>query len=101
MGRDWFLGGSLDLGSFPSLAHVPSGGAMRGLAARERDHDLRHELPGGGRGQLDRDALTRAVRLADEVDAERMVERRVKGVVEIDIGGIDAHPAAWALGAAG
>ena len=38
------------------------------------------------RRQLHRDALARAVRLADEVDAERMVERRVIGMVVIDVG---------------
>src|ERR1043166_6014098 len=43
---------------------------------------------------LDGDALAPAVGLADEVDAERMVELRLVGMVVVDVGGVDPHPAA-------
>src|SRR5215510_10007964 len=49
---------------------------------------------------LRRDPLAPACRLVDEVDTERMVERRVEGMVIVDVGGIDPHPAVRSLGAA-
>jgi len=53
--------------------------AVLDLAGRQRGEDLRHQFARGLRAQLDRDPLAPACRLVDEVDAERMVERRVKG----------------------
>src|SRR5215472_15560748 len=58
------------------------------------------QLARGRRAQFHRDALAPAVRFADEVDAERVIERRVEGVIVIDVGGVDPHPAVWPLGAA-
>jgi hypothetical protein len=59
-----------------------------------------HQLARGGRAQFHRDAIAPAIRFADEVDAERMIERRVEGMVVIDVGGVDPHPAVRPLGAA-
>src|SRR6516162_1743700 len=74
--------------------------AVLNLAAGQGGEDLRNQLARGGRAQFHRDALARAVRFADEVDAERMIKRRVEGMVVIDVGGVDPHPAARPLGAA-
>ena len=76
-------------------------GAVRGVAARQRRLDLLDQRQRGLPRNLDRDALAPAVGLADEVDAQRMVERRMVGMVVIDVGGVDPHPAARSLGAAG
>jgi len=47
------------------------------FASLERRQDLPDQLARGGRGELDRDALAAAVGLIDEIDAERVLERRV------------------------
>ena len=39
--------------------------------------------------QLDRNAILPTVGMAHEVDCERMIERRVEGMVEVDVGGVD------------
>jgi hypothetical protein len=49
---------------------------------------------------LDRDPFKPAVGLADEVDAERVVERGMEGMVVVDPRRIDPHPAVRSLGAA-
>ena len=82
---------------------TPLGGCRRGvllLAALQRREDRAHQLARRLGADLDRDALAPAVRGIDEVDAERVVERRMERMVVIDVRGVDLHPAA-ALGAAG
>jgi hypothetical protein len=58
--------------------------AMLGFPARERCQDLSDQRARRLRAQFDRDAFVPAIRRIDEIDAERMVERRVIGVIEID-----------------
>ena len=74
--------------------------AVLDLAARQGRENFLNQPACGFGAELDRDPLTPAVSLVDEVDAERMVELRVIGMVVIDIGGVDPHPAVGALGAA-
>src|SRR5215813_12875500 len=74
--------------------------AVLGLAAGQGGEDLRNQLARGRCAQFHRDALAPAVRFADEVDAERMIEGRMEGMIVIDVGGVDPHPAARPLGAA-
>src|SRR4029077_8343299 len=45
-------------------------------------------------GNLDGDALAPAIGFADEVDAQCVIELRLVGMVVIDVGGVDPHPAA-------
>src|SRR5262249_25981717 len=47
-----------------------------------------------------RTPLAPPIRFADEVDAERVIERRVEGMIVVDVGGVDPHPAVRPLGAA-
>jgi hypothetical protein len=75
--------------------------AVLGFPALQRRQDLIDQLARRLRAQFDGDARAAAVRRVDEVDAERMVERRVIRVVEIDIRGVDPHPAIGSLRAAG
>src|SRR6516164_1817259 len=80
-------------------------GVLRRLAvldftAGQGGEDLRDQLARGSGAQFDRDTFAPAVRFADEVDAERMIERRMEGMIVIDVGGVDPHPAARPLGAA-
>ena len=84
----------------PPYRRVRRRPAMLDLAARERGEDLLDQLARGLRAELHRDTLTPALGLVDEVDAECVVERRVKGVIVVDVGGIDPHPAVRSLGAA-
>src|SRR5262249_26962454 len=70
------------------------------FAAGQGGQDLRNQLTRGCRAQFHRDALAPAVRFADEVDAERVIERRMEGMIVIDVGGVDPHPAVRPLGAA-
>src|SRR5712691_11055092 len=74
--------------------------AVLDLAARQCREDFLDQLARWFRAQLDRDALAAALGLVDEVDTQHMVERRMEGVVVIDVGGVDPHPAARPLGAA-
>src|SRR6516162_6433834 len=74
--------------------------AVLDFAAGQGGEDLRNQLARGRRAQFHRDALAPAIRFADEVDAERVIERRVEGVIVIDVGGVDPHPAVRPLGAA-
>src|SRR5438477_516990 len=67
---------------------------MADVAARQRRLDPLDQLQRRLPRNLDGDALAPAVGLADEVDAERMVELRLVGMVVIDVGGVDPHPAA-------
>ena len=76
------------------------GPRMRRFPAGQRSKDLAHQRARGVGAQLHGHPLARTVGLADEIDAERVIERRVIGVIEIDIGGIDPHPAVRSLGAA-
>ena len=50
--------------------------------------------------EFDRDPVTATLPFIGEVDGQHMIERRMIGMIEIDIGGVDAHPAFAALGAA-
>ena len=86
----------------PAASNSGVGGNRDGVLAfaiRERGLDLLDQLTGGLRAQFDGDALTAAGSLIDEIDAERMVERCVVGMVVIDVGDIDGHPALRSLGA--
>src|ERR687887_591612 len=74
--------------------------AMLDFAAGQGGKNFCHQLARGGGAQFHRDAIAPAIRFADEVDAERMIERRVEGMIVIDIGGVDPHPALGSLGAA-
>src|SRR5262249_11613864 len=85
---------------FRRLAGVVPGLAVLDFAVGERGENLRDQLARGGCAQFHRHAIAAAGGFANEVDAERMVERRVEGMVVIDIGGVDAHPAVRPLGAA-
>src|SRR5580704_4866818 len=70
---------------------------MRGLAARKRGKDSLHQRPRGVGAKLHRHPVAAAFALIGEVDGKHVIERRVIGMVEIDIGGIDPHPAPAAL----
>src|SRR6266487_3291089 len=74
--------------------------AVLDFAAGQGGEDLRNQLARGRRAQFHCDALAPAIRFADEVDAERMIERRVEGMIVVDVGGVDPHPAVRPLGAA-
>src|SRR6516164_4348833 len=74
--------------------------AMLDFAAGQSGEDLRNQLARGRRAQFHRDALAPAIRFADEVDAERVIERRVEGMIVVDVGSVDPHPAVRPLGAA-
>src|SRR5436190_19007769 len=74
--------------------------AVLDFAVGQRGENLRYQLARGGRAQFHRHAIASAIRFADEVDAERMIERRVEGMIVIDVRGVDAHPAVRSLGAA-
>src|SRR5262249_57769899 len=74
--------------------------AVLDFATGQGGENLRNQLARGRRAQFHRDALAPAVRFADEVNAERMIERRVEGMVVIDVGGVDPHPTVRPLGAA-
>src|SRR5258708_6553784 len=74
--------------------------AVLDFAAGQGGEDLCHQLARGVRTQFHRDALAPAICFADEVDAERMIERRVEGMIVIHVGGVDPHPALRPLGAA-
>src|SRR4029077_15654975 len=50
--------------------------------------------------QLDGDAVATALALVSEVDGEHVIERRIVGMVVIDVGGVDPHPALTPFGAA-
>src|SRR6266478_5040607 len=80
--------------------HVMRGLAMLDFAACQSGENFCHQLARGGRAQFNRDAIVPALRLVDEVDAEGVVERRVEGVIVIDVGCVDPHPAVRPLGAA-
>src|SRR5262245_29418095 len=67
---------------------VVSGLAVLDFAALQGGEDLRNELARGLGAQFHRHALASALRLVDEIDAERMVERRMEGVVVVDVGGV-------------
>ena len=71
-----------------------------GLPARQRGKNPLDQRARRIGGQLDRDAITPALAFIGEVDGEHVIERRVIGMVEIDIGGVDPHPAFTAFGAA-
>ncbi len=73
---------------------------MRGLTARQRG---KNSVDQGARGigaELDRDAVAPALAFIGEVDGEHVVEGGVIRMIEIDVGGVDLHPAFAALGAA-
>src|SRR5262245_15119119 len=74
--------------------------AVLDFAGGQGGEDLRNQLARGRRAQFDRDALAPAVRFANEVDAERMIKGRMEGMIVVDVGGVDPHPAAGPLGAA-
>src|SRR6185312_10872683 len=74
---------------------------VRRLACRQRRLDLLDQELGRLGAELEGDALAAAIGFADEIDVQRMVEGRVIGVIVIDRGAVDPHPAASALGAAG
>jgi hypothetical protein len=73
---------------------------MRGLSTRQRSENSVHKGSRRLGAQLDRHAVAAAFTFIGEVDGEHMVERRVVGMIEIDVRGIDAHPALTAFGAA-
>src|ERR1700680_3854703 len=50
--------------------------------------------------ELDRDAAAPALAFIGEVDGQHMVEGGMIRMVEINVGGVDLHPALAALGAA-
>src|ERR1043166_7840982 len=70
------------------------------LADLKRLQDLLDQLTRRLGAELDCDALASAVRIAGEVDRERVIERRMVRVVVIDVGVVDPHPAPGSLGAA-
>src|SRR5215468_5382502 len=73
---------------------------MLAFAIGKRGFDLLDQLASGLRTELDRNSLASAGGLIGEIDAECVVERRVRRMVVIDIGGIDRHPPLRSLGAA-
>src|SRR5262247_3290808 len=74
--------------------------AVLDFATGQGGENLRNQLARGRRAQFHRDALAPAIRFADEVDAECVIERRVEGMIVVDVGSIDPHPAVRPLGAA-
>ena len=86
--------------SFRRDGHGRRGHGVRDLAARQRRKDTVDQRARRIGAQLDRDAVAPALALIGEVDGQHVVERRVIRMVEIDIGGVDLHPALAALGAA-
>src|SRR5262249_43744252 len=73
---------------------------MLAFAISKRRFDLLDQLAGRLRTELDRNSRAPASGLIYEIDSECVVERRVRRVVVIDIGGIDRHPPLRSLGAA-
>src|SRR4051794_29891016 len=66
----------------------------------ERPRNGRGELASRRGRELDRDAGRRAEHRGEEVDVERVVGRRVHGVVEVDRRGCEAEPTLRSLAAA-
>ncbi len=75
---------------------APCAASPLAKAARIRSTSARAEF----RAQLDRDAVAAAFTLIGEVDPKHMVERGMIGMIEIDVRGVDPHPALAAFGAA-
>src|ERR1700735_5474888 len=73
---------------------------MGEFTARQRRQDPIDQSAGRPGAELNRDAGAPALAFIGEVDGEHVVEGRVIGMVEIDVGGVDLHPALAALGAA-
>src|SRR5215470_1180400 len=55
------------------------------LAGLERGLDLSDELARGSRGELDRDTFAPSISFIDEIDVESVIERRVIGMVVVDV----------------
>src|SRR5215510_13085566 len=96
---DWRVSGQVFASFGPSLVGSDRDG-MLAFAIGKRSFDLLDQLAGGLRTELDRNSLASAGGLIDEIDAECVVERRVRRMVVIDICGIDRHPALRSLGTA-
>jgi hypothetical protein len=59
--------------------------AVLQFAARESSEDFLDQLACRFRAQFHRHALASTFRLVDEIDAERMIKRRMEGMIVIDI----------------
>src|SRR3954452_21819775 len=68
---------------------VMGGLAVLDFAARQRSENPLDQLARGLGAQFHRHALATAFGLVDEIYAEGMIERRMKGVIIVDIGGVD------------
>src|SRR5580692_4401052 len=73
---------------------------MRNLAARKRGEDTVDERTCRLGAELDRDTVPATLAFISEVDGKHVIEGRVIRMIEIDVGGVDLHPAFAALGAA-
>src|SRR5262249_51495050 len=73
---------------------------VRRFALLKGGEDLAHKCPGRLGRKLHRHTLSCPIRMAYEINRQRMVEGCVVGMIEVNIGGIDAHPSSCALGAA-
>src|ERR1700722_3785952 len=73
---------------------------MGDLAARKGSEDTIDQRARRLRTELDRDAVTATLAFIGEIDSEHVIEGRVIRKIEIDVGGVDLHPAFTAFGAA-
>src|SRR5580692_6215603 len=73
---------------------------MRDLAARKRGEDTIDQRACRLRAELDRNAVTATLAFIGEVDGKHVIEGRVIRMIEIDVSGVDLHPAFTALSAA-
>src|SRR5271163_4121701 len=73
---------------------------MSRLTARQRRFNARDQRARRVGTELDGDTIAAALAFIGEVDSEHVIERRVIRMIEIDVRGVDPHPAFAALGAA-
>src|ERR1700687_4127868 len=74
--------------------------SVSGFPARQRGKNPLDQSARGIGAELDRDTIAAALTFIGEVDGQHVIEGGMVRMVEIDIGGIDPHPALAALGAA-
>jgi len=99
----WAVRGLIPLGQLTILAGTIA--TASGPHAGAHEGQLVHRFDFEGTGTLEwivqrHSAIATAFGLVDEIDAEGMIERRMKGVIIVDVGGVDPHPAIRPLGAA-
>src|ERR1700687_5432177 len=90
----------VSIGSLRGDRHSRRGRGVSGFPARQRGKNPLDQSARGIGAELDRDTIAAALTFIGEVDGQHVIEGGMVRMVEIDIGGIDPHPALAALGAA-